>query len=87
LKPAAINYYSALSELLPVLQEDFVIADTFHTGLFDFLTRVVYPSLVGAENAGGAGDFHSKIEPIVRKHEGPDLAQYARLHGFVLVRR
>jgi SAM-dependent methyltransferase len=87
LKPAAINYYSALSEIMPVLQKHFVVADTFHTGLFDFLTRVVYPSLVGPDKAGQTGDFHSKIEPILHAYRGPDLASLARLHGFLLVRR
>lgn len=87
LKPASINYYSALSELMPVLQRDFIVADTFHTGLFDFLTRIVYPSLVGPDQATQAGEFHSKIEPIVRAHGGPDLAGFARLRGFLLIKR
>ena len=87
LRPASINYYSALSELMPVLQQEFTIADTFHTGLFDFLTRVVYPSLVGPDRATQAGDFHAKIEPIVRAYSGPDLAGFARLHGLLLVKR
>lgn len=87
LQPASINYYSSLSEMMPVLLREFVIADTFHTGLFDFLTRIVYPSLVGPGQATQAGDFHSKIEPIVRAYGGPDLATFARLHGFLLVRR
>jgi SAM-dependent methyltransferase len=87
LKPASINYYCALSELMPAFQRDFTIADTFHTGLFDFLTRIVYPSLVGPDQATQAGEFHSKIEPIVRAHGGPDLAGFARLHGFLLIKR
>jgi SAM-dependent methyltransferase len=87
LKPASINYYSALSELMPVFQREFTIADTFHTGLFDFLTRVVYPSLVGPDQATRAGEFHSKIEPIVRAYDGPDLARFARLHGLLLIKR
>ncbi len=87
LRPASINYYSALSEMVPVLQRDFTIADTFHTGLFDFLTRIVYPSLVGPDQATQAGEFHSKVEKIVRAHNGPDLAAFARLHGFLLVKR
>ena len=87
LRPAPINYYSALSELMPLLQREFTIADTFHTGLFDFLTRIVYPSLVGPDQATGASEFHSKIEPIVRAYDGPDLARFARLQGFLLIRR
>jgi SAM-dependent methyltransferase len=87
LKPASINYYSALSDMQPVLQKDFVLADTFHTGLFDFLTRIVYPSLVGAEAASQAGEFHNNIQPVVRAFAGPDLVRFARLHGLLLIRR
>jgi len=87
LRPASINYYSALTELMPVLQREFTIADTFHTGLFDFLTRIVYPSLVGPDQASHAGEFHLKIEPIVRAYAGTDMAPFARLHGFSLIRR
>jgi SAM-dependent methyltransferase len=87
LKPASINYYSALFELMPAVQREFTIADTFHTGLFDFLTRIVYPSLVDPDRATHAGEFHSKVEPIVRAYDGPDLARFARLHGFLLFKR
>lgn len=87
LTPAKINYYSALAELMPTLQEFFVVTDTFHTGLFDFLTRIVYPALEGSERTSGPGEFHHKIERIVRAHDGPDMARFARLHGFALVRR
>lgn len=87
LKPAAINYYSTLSEFMPAIHERFVVADTFHTGLFDFLTRIVFPAVAGADQASGPGKFHSQIEPIVRAHKGPDLARFARLHGFVLIKR
>ena len=87
LKPASINYYSSLSEMLPVLHKDFVVTETFHTGLFDFLTRIVYPSLVGAEAASQVGEFHSKIRPVVHAFAGPDLARFARLHGLLLIKR
>lgn len=85
--PAGINFYSHLGELLPTISEHFVIEQTWHSGLFDFLTRVVYPQLVGADNAKEPGEFHSKIEPIVRANDGPDFARFARLHGFALAKR
>lgn len=87
LRPAAINYYSNLSEFMPVIHEQFAIADTFHTGMFDFLTRVIYPALVGDRNSAEPGEFHHKIEPVVRNDAGVEFARFARLHGFVLVRR
>jgi SAM-dependent methyltransferase len=87
LKPASINFYSPLSDMMSVLHKDFALADTFHTGLFDFLTRIVYPSLVGAKAASQAGEFHGKIQPVVHAFAGPDLARFARLHGLLLIKR
>jgi hypothetical protein len=86
-RPAAINFYSYLHELMPAIVESFQIERTWHSGLFDFLTRIVYPQLVGAEKATEPGEFHRQIEPIVRANELPDLAVYARLHGFALARK
>jgi 2-polyprenyl-3-methyl-5-hydroxy-6-metoxy-1,4-benzoquinol methylase len=85
--PAAHNFYSYLAEILPTINEHFLVEQTWHTGLYDFLTRVVFPQLVGAENATRPGDFHSKIEPIVRANAWPDMARFARVHGFALARR
>jgi ubiquinone/menaquinone biosynthesis C-methylase UbiE len=87
LTPAPINYYSRLSELLPVIQEHFVVADTFNTGMFDFLTRVIYPTLVGEGASGEPGEFHHKIEPVIRNDAGVEFARFARLHGFALIKR
>jgi SAM-dependent methyltransferase len=79
--------YSYLSELLPTINEHFTVERRWHTGLYDFLTRVVFPQLVGAENATVPGEFHCKIEPIVRANDEPELARFARVHGFVLARQ
>ena len=87
LKPAPINYYSKLSELLPVIHEQFAVADTFHTGMFDFLTRVVYPTLAGEAESAEPGEFHHKIEPLIRSDAGVEFARFARLHGLALIRR
>jgi len=82
--PAPINFYSSLTELMPSILQKFTIEATFNTGLFDFLTRIVYPALVGAENAHTPGEFHLKIEPIIRHLNSPGLARFARVHGFLL---
>jgi SAM-dependent methyltransferase len=87
MKPAAINFYSGLSDILPIIEKEFTIVRRFHTGMFDFLTRVVYPSLVGAENAQGPSDFHGKVLPIVRAMNPDEFAPMARVHGFHLQRR
>jgi SAM-dependent methyltransferase len=85
--PNPRNFYSRLDDLLPVINEYFVLEQTWHTGLYDFLTRVVFPQLVGVDNATKPGEFHSKIEPVVRAHDGPDMERFARVRGFVLARR
>jgi SAM-dependent methyltransferase len=85
--PAAHNFYSYLADALPAINEHFLIEQTWHTGLYDFLTRIVFPQLVGADRAMVPGDFHAKIEPVVRANDQPDMARFARVHGFALARR
>jgi len=85
--PAGINFYCNLSDLMPTILEHFQIERTWHSGLFDFLTRIVYPQLVGADKATEPGDFHLKVEPIIRANTLSDLGIYARLRGFALVRK
>lgn len=85
--PAAINYYSALAELTPVIGSRFDTVDSFHTGTFDFLTRIVYPSLVGPDRVDGAGDFHQKIAAVAQTFNPPDMGPLARVRGFALVKR
>ena len=85
--PAKHNFYSHFADLLPVLEEHFLVEHKWHIGLYDFLTRVVCPSLVGAQNATEAGDFHKRIEPIVHAFDAPDLAHLARVQCFLFTRK
>lgn len=88
LQPAAINYYSRLEELkAAALQGLFELTAEFHTGMFDFLTRVVYPTLVGPEQALGATTFHEKIQTIPRNYNPETMKGLARVRGLSLMRR
>ncbi len=87
LSPAAINFYSEKAELLPTIEAHFDIEEEFHLGLFDVLTRVVYPALVGPENAVGPSDFHLKIMPIVRALPTTELETFSRIRGLLLRKR
>jgi SAM-dependent methyltransferase len=87
LAPAKINYYSRLAEMKVFLEQNYEFHDEFHTGCFDFLTRTVYPSLVGAQNATGHSDFHSKILPVVKAFNPEQFSRLARVWGFKLVRQ
>lgn len=84
LKPAAINFYSRFQDWLSQFEADFDVTARFHTGCFDFLTRVVYPSLVGAGQATGPADFHHKVLPVAKAFNPSAFEPLARLHGVVL---
>jgi len=85
--PAAINCYVGLTELMPKIEERFEIVDTFHTGMFDFLTRIIYPRLVGPDRVGEDGEFHRKIEIVARQFNPAALSSLARVRGFALAKR
>jgi SAM-dependent methyltransferase len=85
--PAAINYYSYLAGLKPAIDARFEVVDSFHTGMFDFLTRIVYPRLVGPDQVESAGDFHDKIASVARSFNPADTMPLARVRGFALVKR
>lgn len=87
LNPASINYYSSNKEFMEYAGTMFTVKREFHTGLFDFLTRVVYPCLVGGGAASGHGEFHQKIESLVRSFQVDELSYLARVHGYVLAKR
>lgn len=85
LQPAAINFYSPLSSWTDRLQQFKLLAE-FNSGTFDFLTRVVYPVLAGAQNATGPSDFHQRIHQLAQTFDPEPLKSLARLRGFVLSR-
>jgi lysophospholipase L1-like esterase/ubiquinone/menaquinone biosynthesis C-methylase UbiE len=87
LSPAKINYYSKLLDFSKLFENRFNISDKFNTGMFDFLTRIVYPSLVGEENALGYTMFHKKIYPITQVFQDNYFVELARLHGYLLIKQ
>jgi ubiquinone/menaquinone biosynthesis C-methylase UbiE len=86
LKPAAINFYSHKEEILASVPGDYSIVDHFHTGMFDFLTRVVYSALEGADMTQGPGKFHEKIKEIPKVFNPGCMEPFARLHGWAFTR-
>ncbi|HEV8678171.1 MAG TPA: class I SAM-dependent methyltransferase [Stellaceae bacterium] len=85
--PAPINYYAPFAALWPTVGEFFEPAGEWHSGMYDVLTRIVYPLLVGAEEATGPGEFHERIAPLARILNPAGLLPYARLRGLALTRR
>jgi SAM-dependent methyltransferase len=87
LVPARINYYSPIAVLWPVIDRLFELADEFHSGMYDFLTRVVYPSVVGPDRVDDSDEFRRNIEMIARRFNPPDMKSFARVRGFALRKR
>ncbi len=85
--PAPINYYSRLAEFWPAIERWFDVADEFHTGTFDFLTRILYPRLAGPDNFDDAEEFRRKIEIVARRFNPSALKPLARVRGFALLKR
>lgn len=87
MKPAAINFYSKIEESIPVLEELFEIESRGHLGMFDFLTRVVYPALEGASAATGYSDFHDRITPIAKVTNPDEFQGLSRMQNFALIKK
>lgn len=85
--PAPINFYSPFAALSPTIGEFFDVVAEWHSGFYDVLTRILYPLLVGAEQATGPGEFHERIMPLAQALNPSELAPYARLRGLALQRR
>lgn len=86
MQPAAVNFYSNFDDLARVIKQLFETRAEMHTGMFDVLTRVAYPLLVGAENATGHSEFHRRILPLAQSLPLEELKEYARVRGFTLER-
>ena len=83
LEPAKINFYSSVRELLPKLGKDFVLEDKFHLGIYDYLTRVFYPLVVGPENVKHNTVFSEKAMQLAREFNPDSFEQFSRMLGFV----
>lgn len=87
LMPAAINYYSRLSDLWSEIARSFESVDEFHTGTYDFLTRLVLPRIAGADQSEIWHGFHRKIEKVARHFNPAEMKRLARARGFALVKQ
>ena len=87
LTPASINFYSSLAELQEVLDEWFELEETFHLGAYDYLTRVMYPLQVGAENATHNTNFSERCSELARAFNPDCFEPLSRMRGLVLRRR
>jgi SAM-dependent methyltransferase len=81
--PAKINFYSSLNELLPELTAGFTVEDSFHLGAYDYLTRVLYPLIVGPEEAKPNSVFSEKCQQLARQFNPDCFEDLSRVRGLV----
>lgn len=84
--PAPINFYSALADIQSAVSPGFHLESTFHLGGYDFLTRVVYPSVVGQENVVPNSHFAEKASEIAREFNPDAMKAFSRIQGLVFRR-
>jgi SAM-dependent methyltransferase len=87
IQPAKINYYSSLSELKPLLDEHFDLEDEFHLGGYDYLTRVVFPLLVGADQVKHNTVVSEKFHHLARAFNPDAFQGLSRMRGLVLKKK
>ena len=87
IEPAAINFYSSTSDLLPHLEKQCDLVDTFHLGAYDYLTRVVYPMVAGHENVRHNSVFSERAWELAQAFNPDDFEPLSRIRGFVFQMR
>lgn len=85
--PAKINFYSSVDDILPEFSDSCILKEKFHLGMYDFLTRVVYPQIVGAENAISNTVFSEKCHFIARQYDNNEMEGFSRIRGFVFQKK
>ncbi|MFO0773151.1 MAG: class I SAM-dependent methyltransferase [Nitrospiraceae bacterium] len=81
-QPAKINVYSKLDELLSFFKSRYELVREFHLGGYDYLTRVVYPLIVGADNAKHNTVFSEKCSQLARAYNPDCMKALSRMRGF-----
>lgn len=86
LEPAAINTYCSVEELQPTLDEYFEVADEFHLGAYDYLTRVLYPLLAGPDNVSHNTVISEQCSLLARAWNPDCFQPLSRMRGLALRR-
>jgi SAM-dependent methyltransferase len=85
--PAKINHYSSWEELRHAVERHFDIEERWHLGTYDYLTRVLYPLVVGPESAKHNTNFAERCQELARAFNPDAMAHLSRLQGYVLKKR
>jgi ubiquinone/menaquinone biosynthesis C-methylase UbiE len=81
--PAAINRYYPKEQVVSVIGPDFKLTEEFHLGAYDYLTRVVYPQIVGPTEAKPNTNFSEKCAELARAFNPECYRDFSRIRGHV----
>ena len=87
LKASAINFYSSYGELRFIIEQYFEICDNFHLGMYDFMTRIVYPLIKGQENVQHNTDFSNKSELLAKMYNPDAFEHFSRVKGIYALKK
>lgn len=86
LEPARINFYSPVKDVMSDLPRELIQEGEFHLGAYDYLTRVVYPLMAGAERVKHNTVFSEKCSMLARANNPDCFREVSRVRGFVFRR-
>jgi hypothetical protein len=66
--------------------EGFDVVEEFHLGMYDYLTRVVYPLVAGPDNVQHNTVFSERCHSLARAFNPDVFKDLSRMRGFVLRR-
>ena len=84
LEPAAVNFYSYFTQIKHHLDAGYESEATFHTGTYDYYTRVLYPLLVGSENVEAGSEYSQKLARLANGFNPDSFRRFSRLRGLRL---
>lgn len=87
LTPAKINFYSSIDDLLPGIESKMTLEAKYHLGMYDYLTRVVYPLVVGPENVIHNSEFSKKSMELAKINNPYFFERFSRMRIFVYTKR
>ena len=87
LEPGEVSLYGTAHEIQSYLERHFRIESEFHLGSYDYLTRFVYPGIVGPENAKHNTPLHKQFQKLASSHNPDCLKEFSRSRGFVMTKK
>jgi ubiquinone/menaquinone biosynthesis C-methylase UbiE len=74
-------------KLMPFVSKHFIIKNDIRFGIYDVLTRVIYPAVIYPKNPQYGTEYHKLAEKLIYLVGEDELRQYSREACLVLVKK